>query len=647
MKKVLSILLLAAFTMSVTAQTLFTYGGREVSKDEFLRMYKKNIVNKQPDMSDSALRAYLQLYYKFKMKVAESQVQRLDTIPSIQNELNVYKKQLAKTYLTDKDVVNNMVKETYERLKQDIEVASITILVPRGVTGADTLTYYKKMDSIQKAIVAGADFNKMARVFSEDKATANKDGYTGYLTAMQYPYSFENNAYNTAIGKVSPPFKTEFGYHILKVISKRPAIGKIVCNQILLLARKSAGDEYRNQIAARADSLYKLLKTKPGMWDALVTKFNEDKFTQANGGEMKPFGIGELDLKIEQTATAFKKAGEISSPIETEYGYHILKFNKRIPVKSFDTIRNELTRSVERDGRVNVARSAFVSRVMEKNNVVEIPQGLAFFIRSIPDSLCQNNAVLMPTNYTEDGTLFTIKGAPYKFKDFVEHINKTSRGRIYGFKDAIITTTYKSYLEQSVLDYEENNLEYENTDFKNLIQEYKDGIMIFELTDKNVWSKASIDTVGLQKFYALNEKKYLWGPSFTGKQLRCTDEAVAKQFLEEIKTKSFEDALNTVNGTQGYKINVEEVRHEYAKQDKSVQKLKVNEYSQAIKNNDNTYTIFLVTKIHADSEQKSYKEARGYVIADYQDYLEKEWIATMEAKYPLIVKENVMKSLSK
>jgi peptidyl-prolyl cis-trans isomerase SurA len=284
---------------------------------------------------------------------------------------------------------------------------------------------------------------------------------------------------------------------------------------------------------------------------------------------------------------------------------------------------------------------------MEKNNFKESPQGLAFFIRSIPDSLCQNNAVIMPNNYSEEGTLFTIQGTPYTFKNFVDHINKTSRGRIYGFKDAIITTTYKSYAEQCVLDYEENNLEYENADFKNLIQEYKDGIMIFELTDKNVWSKASLDTIGLQKFYSQNEKKYLWGPSFTGKQLRCTDEAVAKQFLEEVKTKSFEDALNVVNGTQGYKINVEEVRHEYSKQDKSIKNLKVNEYSQPIKNNDNTYTIFLVTNIHPESEQKTYKEARGYVIADYQDFLEKEWIATMEAKYPLVVKENVLKSLVK
>lgn len=648
MKKIgLTLSLLLTTCTLMQAQTIFNYGNKSVSKDEFLRMYNKNVINKKPDMSDSALRNYVNLYYRFKMKVEEANAAQLDTLPSIKSELSVYKKNSAKTYLTDKDVVNKIVKDAYDRMKQDVEAAHILVAVPRGVGADDTMRYFRKIDSLYNAAKNGADFAALAKTFSDDKATANNGGSIGYFTSLQTPFEFETQAYNLPVNAISTPFRTEYGYHIVKPLAKRPAVGQLVAGQILLLLKKSDSDSMKTAVGKTADSIHKALKANPKSWAKLVEKYNQDKFTIATGGEMKPFGVGAIEANLEKAAFALKNIGDFTTPILTNYGYHIIRLTNRIPVKPFDSIKNEVTRTVERDGRISSAKTAFVNKIKTKNRFVEVPEGLSNFIRSIPDSLAKNNQVSMPAEYTFNQVLFRIMEKSYTAKDLYDYIMRTSRGRLYGYKDAVLSVNYNSFIEQSVLDYEEDHLEFENQEFKNLLQEYRDGIMIFELTDKSVWSKASQDTIGLKQFYDANQGKFNWGPSFSGKQLRCTDEAVAKQFLEEVKTKSFEDALNVVNGTQGYKINVEESRYEYAKQDAQIKNLMVNQYSAPIKNNDNSFTIIMVTKIHPSSEQKTYAEARGYVIADYQDYLETQWIKSMEAKYPLSINEPVLKSIIK
>ena len=296
------------------SQTLFTYGPNSVSKDEFLRVYKKNSINKKPDMSDTALKSYLDLYALFRMKVAEADKQHLDTVASIDHELDSYRKQLAKNYLTDEQVTNKMIHEAYDRMKEDVHVAHILITCNPG---SDTVAAYRKIDSIYHLIESKkADFEAMAKQFSDDKGSKDNGGDIGYFTALQTVYPFENMAYTTPVGKVSAPFRTQFGYHIIKVIDKKQDHGQVKVAQIKILVPKSKGAEGLAAGKARADSIETMLKNGASFED-LVKQYSDDNFSKNEGGVMKPFGVGKYVLSFENAAFALKKPGDISEPVKT------------------------------------------------------------------------------------------------------------------------------------------------------------------------------------------------------------------------------------------------------------------------------------------------------------------------------------------
>ena len=362
MKKILYSIAFASammLTLSVQAQkntdpVLFSYGGNDVTKGEFLRMYTKNINNQKPDYSEKALREYLTLYSRFKMKVAEAEKMQMDTLPTIKTELGTYKKQLAKTYLTDNEVTDKLVKEAYDRMKKDVHVAHILINVPRGTE--DTVAAFRKIDSLYKAVQKGADFGAIAKAVSDDKPSGAKGGDVGYFTALQIPaYAFESNAYTTPAGGVSLPFRTAFGYHIIKKIDERNSRGEIQVAQIMINVKKSEGEAGDKAGKAKIDSILTALK-KGANFDNLVERFSDDKFSKNTKGVLATFGVGQMVPEFENAAFALNTPGSLSEPVKTEYGYHIIKLINKTPIRPFDSMKNELKKRIEKDGRIDVAR---------------------------------------------------------------------------------------------------------------------------------------------------------------------------------------------------------------------------------------------------------------------------------------------------
>jgi peptidyl-prolyl cis-trans isomerase SurA len=628
-------------SMVSNAQDIFTFGNTSVSKEEFLRMYTKNNMSKKADMSEKALREYITLYSRFKMKVAEAEAKRIDTLPAIQSELTTYKKQLSKSFLTDKDVLNTLSKETYDRMAKEIEVAHIMVAVPRG---ADEKVYKMKIDSINNLIKnKTATFEQLA-VQSDDKSSAIKGGNIGYVTALQIPYEFELAAYNLKNGATSGPVKTSFGYHIIKKLNERKNRGEVQVSQILCIAQKTAGEVGKAAAKGRMDSV------KAGInagidWNDLVKQFSQDKFSVNNDGILEPFGVGKMNATFEEAAFNLKKEGDISQVIETEFGYHIMKLIKKMPFKNYEDLKSELVRRIEKDNRIEVAKQTFMNKIKVKNGFNESPNAAMLFSNLIPDSMAQNNTIKIPENYTSNPTLFVLKGKNYTVRDLAQNIRQSTRGVLYGVKNLAIENAYKSFAEKSILDVEEANLEVENKEYANLLKEYRDGIILFDLTDKSVWNKASTDSLGLETYFAKNKSKYIWGPSFEGKQMRCSDAAVARLLTDALKLGKSVDEATTIADSTGAKISTETAKYEFDKIDASLKSLVAKIPSAMIKNSDNTYSIYLADKINMQSEPKTLNEARGYVIADYQDYLEKEWIANMELKYPVKINESLLKSL--
>lgn len=652
----LSLYTILSITQFSTAQknndaTIFTYGGNPVSKSEFLRMYTKNTGTQKADFSEAALREYITLYSRFKMKVAQAEEMHMDTLPNIKTELGGYKKQLAKSYLTDKEVTEKLVKEAYERKKKDVRVAHILISPPKAGND-DTLKTFLRVDSIYKSILAGADFEKIAKAVSEDKPSGANGGDIGFFTALQLIYPFENVAYSTPVGTVAKPFRTVYGYHIIKKLDERPARGEMQVAQILVQVQQSKGKEGDDAAKARIDSVYKMLKTGEN-FEKLVDMYSEDKFSKNTKGTLPTFSVGQMVTEFEDAAYALKNPGDISTPIKTKFGYHIIKLIKKIPLQPFDSVKTEMTKRVEKDGRMEIARQQFTESTKRKLKYKENIEALDKFIAAIPDSTLTNGSFKASNYKNYNQALFEMDGGNVIFTqaDFANYIEMYTKGKIYGSKETSLKSLFKNYTEKAVYDYQENKLIDENEEYKNLLTEYRDGIMLFELTDKAVWTRAAGDTIGLQAYFEKNKQKYMWTTDVVKANIyKANNEDNARKIVKELNTsprKKPEDIINTVNA-DGAQNNA---NFETGKYDKSRfpanAKFEAGKYLPYFKNEDGSYTIAEILETYDTPQQKSLSEARGYVISDYQEYLEKTWISDLEAKYPVVVNEATLKTMVK
>lgn len=633
--------------ISAHGQNLFTYGTRSVSKDEFLRVYKKNSINKKPDMSDTALRSYLNLYALFRMKVAEADKQHLDTVSTIENELNNYRKQLAKNYLTDEQITNKLFREAYDRMKENVRVAHILVSCPPGT---DTTAPYRKIDSIYRVIDSKkSDFESMAKEMSDDKGSKDNGGDIGYFTALQTVYSIENMAYNTPVGKISKPFRTQFGYHILKVLDRRPDRGQVKVAQILIATPKSKGEEGIATARKRADSIVAMAKSGARFAD-LVVKYSDDQYSIKDSGVLKPFGAGRMIPAFENAAFALKKPGDVSDPIKTEYGYHIIKLISKIPLGPYDTVLPQIKHKVENDSRAQTAKEIFFDKVKAKNGFKEYPDNL----KEITDklSLIPDTGKDAKTFYAKDFAnmtkpIFVLAGKNYLQTDFIAFFERLTHGKLNGPKGAVVHDAYVLYTNNVVNDFQEHKLVEENPEFRNLMQEYRDGIMLFELMDRNVWSKAARDSTGLAAFYEKNKSKYMWERGFEGavykfKTKALLDSGVAmlnasvtdEQMVKDINTSVHPDGVSIQRG-----------RFEFSRFKDATQAEMMNNKMKIITSPNGPHIVVLAKEIFTGPSQKTLNEAKGYVVAEYQDYLEKQWNEKMRHDYPLKVNEATFKTM--
>jgi peptidyl-prolyl cis-trans isomerase SurA len=644
-------------TSVLQAQTIFTYGDNPISKPDFIRVYQKNNFNKTPDYSDPGVRAYLDLYSLFLMKVKEADEQHIDTVANIQRELDNYRKQLVKNSLTDEIATNKLMQEAYERMKEEIHVAHILIMAPPTMIAADTLVAFQKIDSMYKALSqpkSKADFTSLAKRFSEDKGSKDNGGDIGFVTALQTVYPFENAMYSTPVGKVCAPFRSQFGYHLIKVIEKRPARGEVKVAQIMASTPKSKGDTGIAAARKRMEMVEAALKHGEP-FDSLVKKYSDDKYTVNDRGVMKPFGCGRMVPVFENAAFALQKSGDISPIIQTEYGFHIIKMIERYPLKPYDTLKEQLKHKVENDSRAQYAHESFVEKVKEKNGFKEIKvnmDALMTKVNALPDTGKNGNTFKASDFQNMMEPLFALGGKNYSQADFMTYAEKITHGRLTGAKGTAIHDLYKMYVDGVVTDFEEHRLIETNEDFRSLMNEYKSGIMLFELMDRNVWGRASKDSAGLRVYHTEHKDKWKWDNGFVGSVFHFKDEDAMKAGVKMLSAKKrpadsvIVKELNTA--TNPTAVTVQHGHYEFKSFKEAAQAdIIKGKVTKATKNADGSYTVVKVEEVYNEPTPKTLDECRGYVIAEYQDYLEKQWNKSLHDKYPIKINEEVFKTIGK
>ncbi|MCC9137218.1 peptidylprolyl isomerase [Pontibacter silvestris] len=535
---------------------IVTLGSQPVSSSEFRYVYEKNNAGSEDAYTRESLNDYLNLYTNFKLKVLEAESRGLDTTTAFKRELEGYKEQLAQPYLTEKSVTDKLVREAYDRMQQEINASHILINLSPDAAPEDTLAAYNKVMELRQRIVNGEDFSKVAKEFSQDPSAADNGGNLGYFTAMQMVYPFEDAAYKTAPGQLSMPVRSRFGYHLIKVNDVRPARGEVKVAHIMV--RTSPGMPKADSLAAkqRVDAIYKRVQRNES-WDKLVSEFSEDANSASNGGELPWFGTGRMIPSFEEAAFALQKEGDIAKPVSTPYGWHIIKLIDKRGLPPYENLEQNLRNKIAKDSRSELNKTAFLKRIKAENNFTEQASAKTEALNKASDDLLQAKWTYDESDKALKQTLFTIQGKEYTTGDFFSYVKAEQKPRVTGTPEHTMNLLYNAYVDKSLIEYEKENLENKYTDYRMLVKEYHDGILLFQLMDEKVWSKAIEDSTGLQAFFEQNKENYKWGPrvqatvvSAANKELLEKAQAELANRRYPVKSASITDILFAQNSAE-------------------------------------------------------------------------------------------------
>jgi peptidyl-prolyl cis-trans isomerase SurA len=632
-------------TSANNSEVLFTIGGQPVYLSEFAYVYNKNNVDDKNGYTKESLNDYLDLYIKFRLKVKEAENLGMDTLSSLSAELETYRKQLSKQYLYDREVSEKLLEEAYERSKLEVNASHILIGIDEPALPADTLKAYKTAVQLRNRILKGEDFAELAKKYSKDPSAQTNGGNIGYFTVLQTVYPFETVAYETKKGDISMPVRTRFGYHLVKVNDAREAQGEITVAHILLKIPTGADKEGIEQVRLQAENIYNLALKGEQTFDELVALYSDDKTTKNKGGLLPPFGTGRMVEEFELAAFNLKKDGDLAKPVQTDYGFHIIKRISKKAQPTFEEAKGELKKKIERDSRSEIAKSKLLDGIKLEYNYKENVKARQELFKLIGEKLPEGKFVWEDKS-TLAKVLFSIGDKTYTQADFVTYLESKQKKKRADAAQVVFDQYFDIYQEEMLMAYEESQLERKYPDFKNLMREYRDGILLFDLTDKKVWSRAVKDTTGLTAFYEGVKGKYMYPERVKATTYTIADAKTAEKVKKYMAKKGAAATLAKYNKNGATIVSTSEGTFEKGQNalaDATGWKIGLGNLTTVA---DGSVKFVDVTELLAPAP-KPLQEVKGFVVSEYQDFLEKKWIEELQQRYPVVVYNSVLESMYK
>ena len=601
-----------------------------VTVEEFLRVYNKNL-DLVKDNSQKEIDYYLDLYSNYRLKLMEARALEYDKKEDYITEFNSYKKQLSKTYLTDKEVTDDLILEAYDHTFNEVKVQHILVKLSPG---QDTLNAYRQINLFKKRF-ENETFSKLKSSIHDGKSVFVED--LGYFSAFKMVYDFEKVAFNTPVNEISRPFKTQFGYHVLKVLDKRPSKGTIQVAHIMISnSNKNNNVNPENRI----NQLYNSLLNEASFED-LAKKFSDDKSSASRGGLMNPFSSGDLNSEIfVEAAFNLNVKGEISKPIQTKFGWHILKLVSKTPVKSFDDISLELEQKIKRDSRSKIIKQKMISKLKNSYKVFEPA------LKNISSEILieDDKFILSGINFSNESIFIKIENQSYNVLDFLDFLNLNFKAynKSTNF-DEFFKLQYSVFLDQALFDYKKNNLINENKDYATILKEYEEGLLLFDIMQEKIWNGAKNDSIGLKNYYNSNLSNYKSKDSISATVINSSNKSLLKDILKDLKSGISNDKILKKFKQKDLIIS----SGNFDLDDKILPqnpKFKKEFLKNKIYKSETGYVCVYVNKF-IPSTTLSFDNAKGSVISDFQLFLESDWINKLRKKYKLIIDENVLKEL--
>lgn len=624
-------------------KVLFSVEDEPVYLDEFLYIYEKTNRDKA-DFSRASVEEYLDLYKKFKLKVHKAREMQLDTIQSLQAELAGYRKQLANAYLSDKEVLESLTREAYERMLKDISFSHILIKVSPNANAEEEDAAYQKALKVLERLRSGEDFTQVALQVSDDESVRKNEGRVGYITAMLPDgfYDLETAIYTLPPRTYSRPIRSKLGFHILMTDGEREARGEMEVAQILIRNRANRDSK------AKIDSIFNLME-KGADFAELARMHSDDKNTAAQGGYLGFFGINKYESIFENTAFRLSEDGEYSRPVRSSIGWHIIKRISHKPVPPYQEIRRTLEAKVKADSRYTVAERAMLSKIKEENNFREFNWDRDLLLMEVGKDYLDYRWKA-PDSFT-DQPLFSINNQSVNVAEFLAYLTKNAASRLRINRamspGQALDQLYREFEESALKQYEESQLEAKYPEFKALMREYSEGILLFEATKMKVWDRASEDTLGLKEYYRSHQDQYLWPERALVETItiNSTDEVVLQKVMKQVPKKSGAKLLKKFN-KEAELIKSQTVLRDKTELDPALSWNR-NSTTPMEKDTERGITTFKRVVEIVAPQPKSLDEARGYVIADYQDYLEKQWVKNLMEEFEVTINQEVVDSIVK
>ncbi len=620
----------------------------QVTLADFEAVFRKN--NRDTLVTAEALDEYMTLFVNFKLKVREAREEGLDTATAFQRELEGYRKQLARPYLIDNDLLDELIKEAYDRRLEEVRASHILINLEPAASPEDTLKAWNRIMKLRDRIVAGEDFAAVCtgKGGSEDPSARENKGDLGYFTSFQMVYPFETAAYTTSIGEISMPVRSRFGYHIVKTVDRRPARGEVRVAHIMLRHPDGSKEnpELEKESEAKAREIYKLL-VQGGDFSELAMKHSQDNSTARNGGELPWFGTGKMVDTFETASFALKNDGDISEPVRTGYGWHIIKRLEAKPVPSFEEMEADIRRKVSRDTRAEMTRNSFLRKLEKSYGVVANRKNLKPLLDAAAkddSTFVDEYGIKLKSDKGLEKELFAIEGNTVTVGDFYRFLNE-GNVKCRGFKAVdVVNSKFDEFVDAKLMAYEDSQLEAKHNEFRLLMNEYHDGILLFELTDRKVWSKAVRDSSGIEEFYQANKNLFMWKERASANVYTCANKKIAGEVEKMIrKGKTPVEIKEKINEASNLNVTIEENTWERGEN----ALLDASKWSNAAITTHEANGQFVIIEIIEVIEPlpKGLDEARGVITAEYQNYLEREWINQLRKKYLYTVHYDVLHGL--
>ncbi len=634
-------ILVQSTVLAQTKDVLFTIDNHNYYTDEFVRVYNKNL-DLVKDDSQKNLDNYLELFIGYKLKVEKANKIGLQNSVNYQNELKSYRNQLSKNYVSDSKVTNELVQEAYERMKQEIRASHILVLVDESASPEDTLKAYQKILDIKKRIDLGEDFVKVAQQFSEDPSVKENNGDLGYFSSFRMVYPFENAAFSTEMGQTSKPFRTRFGYHIVKVVDKRANRGEVTVAHIMILKPSDPVIKTEDKSKQTIEDIYKKIQQGES-FESLAQQFSEDKSSASKGGVLQRFGSGQLSSEeFENVAFSLQNKNDISQPFQSQFGWHIVKLIDKHSMQSLSEMKSELEEKVRKDERSLLITNSLSKKLRVKYTYSKVQKTLSAVKKVVNDDF-YNQTWEVPTNAKDNPSEILVinKSKKVSSLQFLNFIYSQQKAKLK-IKPVtkLVDELFEKFIDEQLNAYYNENLENEFPEFKYVMEEYRDGLLLFDLMDKEIWTKAKTDTLGINTFFKNNAKNYFWKKRYKVDILSSTDKLIIEKVQNFLKKGKSVDYIKEKLNQEG-KINVM-VKSGLFEEDYDIlpncNNLSIGNFS--IVQKEAYYFIVNVLEIK-EAGEKEFNDCKGKVISDYQQYLENNWVNELKKEFEVKINQEV------